>query len=400
MKEVLLKSVLIFAICLVGTIKGSPSGKFRRRRFDRYSPSLDEIQADAATAKTHTWTSSVEGRVFKRFYIIWLENADYDKAAEEESILSLRKHGISLTNYWGLTHPSQPNYIAAAGGDYFGANSDSFLRLPANVSTVVDLLATKNISWAEYQESMPYSGFQGYNFSNQETYANDYVRKHNPLVTYDSVTSRPELLGHMKNFTAFYRDLEQQTLPQFAYITPNMTNCGHDTTIQFAGSWTKEFLEPLLENEYFMKDTLVLLTFDENDTYATPNRVFSLLLGGAIPEKLRGTVDDTYYDHYSQLSTVEANWDLPSLGRNDVYANVFEFAAEKCLIDNSVVDTTNMYSNVSYVGYFSNREEKLPIPDIESINMNGKGVLKSIKDTWAEAYWQEAVHFYSGEVNT
>jgi acid phosphatase len=56
--------------------------------------------------------------------------------------------------------------------------NDDFNQVPANVATIVDLLDTKKISWAEYQEDIPFPGFQGYNYSNQETYANDYVRKH------------------------------------------------------------------------------------------------------------------------------------------------------------------------------------------------------------------------------
>jgi acid phosphatase len=67
-------------------------------------------------------------------------------------------------------------------------DNDDFQRVPANVSTVVDLLDTKYIAWGEYQEHMPYPGFQGYEYPNQETEANDYVRKHNPLILYDSVT--------------------------------------------------------------------------------------------------------------------------------------------------------------------------------------------------------------------
>ena len=36
------------------------------------------------------------------------------------NLKELQKLGISLTNYNAVTHPSEPNYIAAAGGDYFG----------------------------------------------------------------------------------------------------------------------------------------------------------------------------------------------------------------------------------------------------------------------------------------
>ncbi len=54
------------------------------------------------------------------------------------------------------------------------------------------------------------------------------------------------------------------------------------------------------------------------------------MLGGGVPEKLRGTTDSTFYTHYSALSSVEANWGLQSLGRGDTNAtlnNVFEFVA-------------------------------------------------------------------------
>jgi acid phosphatase len=101
-------------------------------------------------------------------------------------------------------------------------DNDDFHAIPANVSTVVDLLDTKGISWAEYQEDLPYPGFQGFNFSNPVTYANQYVRKHNPLILFDSVTDNATRLGLIKNFSSFESDLSGHTLPQWAFITPNM----------------------------------------------------------------------------------------------------------------------------------------------------------------------------------
>jgi len=44
------------------------------------------------------------------------------------------------------------------------------------------------------------------------------------------------------------------------FITPNMTNDGHDTSITVAGAWARSFLEPLLSNENFLSNTLVLLS--------------------------------------------------------------------------------------------------------------------------------------------
>ena len=88
------------------------------------------------------------------------------------------KKGITLTQNYAVSHPSEPNYMSVVGGDYFGLDGDSFTAVPQNVSTVVDLLEQKGVSWSIYEEDMPYTGYQGFAWVNQKTGANDYVRKH------------------------------------------------------------------------------------------------------------------------------------------------------------------------------------------------------------------------------
>lgn len=48
-----------------------------------------------------------------------------------------------------------------------------------------------------------------------------------------------------------------------------------------------------------------------------------MLLGDAVPENLHGTTDDSSYNHYSIMATVENNWDLGNLGLNDKSASIF-----------------------------------------------------------------------------
>ena len=135
---------------------------------------------------------------------------------------------------------------------------------------------------------------------------------------YDSVASVPSRLALHRNFNDFAADVNASALPQWMFVTPNMVNDGHDTTIDYAGSWVDYWLLPLLNDTNFNDNrTLILLTFDETETYTVNNHILALLLGGAVPESARGTVDSTYYTHYSSLSTVEANWGLGSLGRGD-----------------------------------------------------------------------------------
>ncbi|ANB14117.1 hypothetical protein AWJ20_5075 [Sugiyamaella lignohabitans] len=351
-------STITASLGLAGAVFAAPPPTF-----STIQPNNAEISAAAATAATNSYKHAkyVPGRAFDRIVHIWLENTDYDKALGESHLNELTKEGILLTNYFALTHTSEPNYMASAGGDYFGLGNDNFERLPQNVSTIADLLESKNITWAEYQEDMPYTGYAGFQYLNQQNGANDYVRKHNPLIFYDSVFLNPNRLANIKNLTEFDADLSAKALPQWSFITPNMTDDGHDSNIVTAGTWSYNFLKPLLANEYFTKNTLVILTFDENETYADKNQVYAVLLGD-IPNNLKGTQDGTFYDHYSLLSSVQANWGLASLGRGDCGANVFEIIAQKTGYRNKFVDTTNLYNNQSGPGYLSDASVPIPAP--------------------------------------
>ncbi|KAE8152148.1 acid phosphatase PHOa [Aspergillus avenaceus] len=350
-------------------------------------PLLSNIQDAAATTKPYSPVSNVTGLAFNKFYQVWLENIDFEDASADENLKWLASQGITLTNFYAATHPSEPNYCASAGGDTFGMDNDDFNQIPANVSTIADLFDTKHIAWGEYQEHLPYPGFQGYNYSNQETYANDYVRKHNPLVLFDSVTKNSTRLRQIKNFTNFEDDLADKKLPQYAFITPNMTNDAHDTNITFAAKWERSWVAPLLNNSYFMEDTLLLLTFDEDSTYRKSNRIFSILLGGAIPKHLKGTTDNTFYTHYSIIASMSANWGLPSLGRWDCGANILEIVANKTGYVNYDVDTTNLRLNETYPGPMSTGDYSKYSPvwpnALTSGNCSaGHGILDIVKETY------------------
>lgn len=302
------------------------------------------------------------------------------------NLVWLAEQGITLENYFGVTHPSEPNYVASHGGDYFGMDNDDLNMIDANVSTIVDLLEDKGISWGEYQEDMPYTGFEGKAWVNQETGANDYVRKHNPAVIYNASTDRPDRLAVMKNLTLFYEDLENETLPQWMFITPNMTNDGHDTSVTTAGAWTRSFLTPLLNDTRFMNNTLVLVTFDENASYAQPNRVLALLLGDAVPARLAGTADTAFYTHYSELATAQANWGLDTLGRWDVGANVFSFVAEATgdAVRAWDDEVASRYYNQSYDGVMNDDPSYpvYPAPNLDIESPSGRTVAPAIKAVW------------------
>lgn len=293
---------------------------------------------------------TVPGTAFDRIIIILLENTDFSVAASTPLFQQLAKDGILLTNYHGVGHPSEPNYVAMAGGDTFGLGSDAFVDAPANVSTIVDLLEDKSISWASYQENMPCNAYNGMTFTSFNYLAptappNEfYQRKHHQLAIWNSVKQRARRAALLRNMNDFAADINANALPQFLYITPNIDNDAHDTSVEFAAQWMNYFLVPLLKDERFNDPrTLIVMTFDENETGPLNNNVLTLLLGNAVPQKLRGTSDGTYYTHFSLLTTPQVNWGLDCLGRfdtNKTLSNVFSFVAEQVGFRNQ--DVTNI----------------------------------------------------------
>ncbi|KAJ7106628.1 hypothetical protein C8R44DRAFT_843119, partial [Mycena epipterygia] len=94
----------------------------------------------------------VKGKAFNRIIQVWLENTDFD-VSSTPIFESLTEQGILFTNYKAITHPSEPNYIAAIGGDFFGMHDDDMYHIPPpNITTVVDFLEAK-------YENMPAEAF-------------------------------------------------------------------------------------------------------------------------------------------------------------------------------------------------------------------------------------------------
>ena len=61
-----------------------------------------------------------------------------------------------------------------------------------------------------------------------------------------------------------------------------------------------------------MEKTLIIFPMDEDEAgkrAITDEHVFTLCLGGAV-KSLAGKKDNTKYDHYSTLRTIEDNWNL------------------------------------------------------------------------------------------
>ena len=65
--------------------------------------------------------------------------------------------------------------------------------------------------------------------------------------------------------------------PEYMYYVPNLKNDAHDTNVTYAVSDLSYIVDTMLNNKAFMKNTLIVITFDENGLF-TPGSKLRLSL--------------------------------------------------------------------------------------------------------------------------
>ncbi|CAO3640826.1 unnamed protein product [Cunninghamella blakesleeana] len=260
---------------------------------------------------------AVTGKHFDRVVIFIFENQDYDDVHADPYFgqLAAKHNGVELTNFFAITHPSQPNYISLISG----SKSGTFLDFESNIDrkSIVDLLEAKGISWKSYQQ-----GYTGE--CNLSMKIGKYVRKHNPFISFTNVQKNPERCAKIVNSDQLDIDIDDGKVPQFVFFTPDLNNDGHDTSLEFASNWFRSYLEPRINKTSFNKNTMFVSTWDEAKNYFIPNQIQTVLFGPDFKRSSNSTSDNTKYDLYSLLHTIEDNWDLGDLGQNDKDATLIK----------------------------------------------------------------------------
>jgi phosphatidylinositol-3-phosphatase len=182
-------------------------------------------------------------------FVIMMENTSYDDLLNPANrnttfIQSLARNYGLATNYFGVTHPSMPNYVATITGSNWGANSDDVSEADDgyfNHLSLTDQLNAADISWNGYMESAPSTGYTG-DFGDCTTSTGSpdptctaggdtgsalYVRKHNPFMLLPDVFNDPQQADKVVPLTQLTADLNSRRAPQFVWISPNICNDMH-----------------------------------------------------------------------------------------------------------------------------------------------------------------------------
>lgn len=233
---------------------------------------------------------------------IWMENKPYSSVIGSASAPyenALAKQCGLASNYFGITHPSLPNYLAATGGSTFGVTDDNEPSAhPIAAPSLFSQLTAAGLSWRSYDESMPGNCAL--------TSADPYAVKHNPAAYYTNIrttcaTNDVPLEGNLT------RDITAGALPSFAFITPNMCNDTHDCSISTGDTWLSTWIPAITAGpNYRAGDTLIVLTWDEGT--GSRNQTPAIVIA---PSVRPGTVVSARLDHYALLRGTE---DLLGLG--------------------------------------------------------------------------------------
>src|SRR5579871_5492498 len=94
---------------------------------------------------------------FDHVYIIMMENHSTPDIIGDPNapfINSLAQTYGQATNYFGVTHPSFPNYLASTSGSNWGYNSDTTAGLQFDHTNIVDQLEAHHLTWKAYMDGM------------------------------------------------------------------------------------------------------------------------------------------------------------------------------------------------------------------------------------------------------
>jgi phosphatidylinositol-3-phosphatase len=296
-----------------------------------FSPASVGVKADGGD----------DNGAFRHVFVIMMENTGFDTLIGNPNAPFTNYLAATAglaSNYFGVTHPSQPNYIAATSGSTNGVPDDNDITI--NVPNIVDQLESHHKTWKGYMQS--------FSLCNGNVLAHAcgnqlYERKHNPFVSYQDVQSSPSRLDNIVDFSQFATDLANDTVPDYSWISPDQCHDMHGRGATPADPCDFSQIQPLIAaGDLFLSQTVssivnskawrgnsvIFIMWDESDfTNSGPfgfgdtsgccdanpggGHVVSLVYSHDVHHPR--TSGDAF-NHFSMLATIQDAWQLGCLG--------------------------------------------------------------------------------------
>jgi acid phosphatase len=279
---------LLVAACQAQTPPGSPASS----AFAKASPTATPSSTPSAT--------------ISHVVVVWLENREASaiSAATMPYLYGLSQTYGRADQFYAITHPSLPNYLAFWSGSTQGVTDDADHNLAA--TSLSNQMAAAGRSWRTYAQDYPAGGCNtGSAYSGRVDgpgVAGTYARKHNPAMSFTFVSDSDQCanIQPLANFDPGVN---------FAFVAPNLCNDMHDCSPARGDAFLQAFLPTVFAAPEWAH-TLLVVSFDEGTTNVHGGgRVFTMVARRG----LAGVTSTTPHDHYGLLRTIQNIFGLPCL---------------------------------------------------------------------------------------
>ena len=217
-------------------------------------------------------------------------------------------------SYSGISHPSQPNYIALVSGNTYGISSDGNCcwQLPSSDPNLLDRFGS-SISYSLFAEGASGSGTCSFSpprsadhFGFLEFAANnDNTRCQNYLTTSSGDDHE------------FLQALNTTTPKNYYWLTPtDASNCHNPQSSQtYCDTHLHNMVMQILNSTTFLTTRAALfIIFDEGGGSYSSDYVYTVFAGPVVKTSFRSVVAES---HYSYVKMLENNWALQCMNTND-----------------------------------------------------------------------------------
>jgi len=287
---------------------------------------------------------------FQHVFVIMMENTGYDSLIGNTNAPWINSaastHGLA-TSYFGVTHPSQPNYVAATAGIQGNDNdNDETLSVP----NIVDQMESNGKSWKAYMQNLSLCTTKLAHACGNQL----YERKHNPFVSFADVQSSPARMANIVDLSQLSSDLAAGTVPDYVWISPDQCNDMHGRAgassdpcrfanvqglIRTGDAFLSDTVGAIMSSSAWTGNSVIFVAWDESDFTNSPTN-FGFGDTSGCCDSIRGNggghvvtlvishsdhasrTSGVSYNHYSLLRTIQDGWRLGCLGSTCDTANV------------------------------------------------------------------------------
>ncbi len=212
------------------------------------------------------------------------------------------------------TFGSLPQYLWLESGTNWGVTSDSNDPAAHHFATTnhfVIQLQNAGISWKSYQENI--SGTTCPTAS-----SGLYAAWHNPFIYFDDIYLSPtNCTNHIRPYTEFERDLTNNTVARYNFITPNLCNdmhgsasCPAGNRIRLGDNWLSMEIPKILNSAAYQNNGAIIIAWDEGTANAAGPYGTIVLSSWA---KGGGYAISNRLDHTATFRTLQEIFEVPLL---------------------------------------------------------------------------------------